>query len=64
MIDDLISRQAAIDAMTKLQKEDEKLYCASIPEGFDGYRAVEALKKLPSVNPKIILYLNCTFHDK
>ena len=48
---DTISRQAAIDAMMKLQKEDYELYHSNIPEGFDGDRAVEELKKLPSVNP-------------
>ena len=48
---DLISRQAAIDAMIKLQTEDIEAYGASIPEGFDGDRAVAALKALPSAQP-------------
>ena len=45
---DLIDRQAAIEAMMKLQTEDIEAYGASIPEGFDGDRAVTALKALPS----------------
>ena len=48
MKDDTISRAAAIDAMMKLQAEDIEAYGASIPEGFDGDRAVTALKALPS----------------
>lgn len=51
MSDDTISRQAAIDALMKLQEEDEKLYGCSIPEGFDGDRAKEALEQLPSAQP-------------
>lgn len=46
---DLISRQAAVDCMMRLQREDEEAYGASIPEGFDGDRAAEALMQLPSV---------------
>lgn len=45
--DRLISLNAAIDAMMKLQTEDIEAYGASIPEGFDGDRAVTALKALP-----------------
>ena len=50
-MDDTISRAAAIDAMMKLQAEDIEAYGASIPEGFDGDRAVAALKALPSAQP-------------
>jgi len=46
--DRLISLNAAIDAMMKLQTEDIEAYGASIPEGFDGDRAVTAIKALPS----------------
>lgn len=46
--DRLISLNAAIDAMLKLQTEDIEAYGASIPEGFDGDRAVAVLKALPS----------------
>lgn len=49
---DLISRQAAIDAMMALKAEDDEMYGCSIPESFDGERAVETLRKLPSVQPK------------
>lgn len=45
---DVIIRQDAIDVMMRLQKEDEEAYGASIPEGFDGDRAVYALMNLPS----------------
>ena len=47
--DDFISRQLAIDTMAKLEQEDIDTYGCSIPEGFDGERAIEALKQLPSV---------------
>ena len=49
---DCISRQAAIDCMIRLQKEDEEAYGAFIPEGFDGDRAAEALMRLPSAPPE------------
>ena len=49
---DLISRQAAIDKMQDLEYEDIKAYGCSIPEGFDGKRAIEALKNLPSIQPQ------------
>ena len=45
---DLISRQDAIDAMMRLQEEDVEIYGCRIPEGFDGGRAVRALKNVPS----------------
>ena len=45
---DLISRQDAINAMMQLQKEDEELFGVSIPEGFDGDKAVEVLEALPT----------------
>ncbi len=48
---DLISRQAAIEAMMRLQKEDEEVY-GVIPGGFEGERAAEALSKLPSAEPE------------
>ena len=50
--EDAISRDAAIKAMDDLEKEDIELYGCSIPEGFDGKRAIEALQKLPSVTAK------------
>lgn len=49
---DLISRQAAIDAMLKLQAEDDEAYGCHILEGFDGERAREALELLPSAQPE------------
>lgn len=54
--DRLISLNAAIDAMMKLQTEDIEAYGASIPEGFDGDRAVTALKALPSAQPTLYGY--------
>ena len=54
--DRLISLNAAIDAMMKLQAEDIEAYGASIPEGFDGDRAITALKALPSAQPTIYGY--------
>ena len=50
--DDAISRQQAIDKMQELEEEDIEAYGCSIPEGFDGKRAIEALKTLSSVHPK------------
>lgn len=47
-----ISRLAAIDKMQELENEDIKIYGCSIPEVFDGQRAIEALKALPSIQPK------------
>ena len=45
---DLISRQAAIDAMLALGLEDYEAYGAWIREGFDGERAAEAIRSIPS----------------
>ena len=52
--EDCISRQQAIDKMQELEDEDDEMYGCSIPEGFDGKRAIEALKVLPSIQPKEI----------
>lgn len=49
---DLISRQAAIDAMLRLEQEDIEAYGVKIQEGFDAEPAVEALKALPSAQPE------------
>lgn len=43
---DLISRQEAINKMQELEDDDIKAYGCSIPEGFDGQRAIKALKSL------------------
>ena len=61
-MDDTISRAAAIDAMMKLQAEDIEAYGASIPEGFDGDRAVTAIKALPSAQPEIIHCKDCKYN--
>lgn len=50
--EDAISREAAIKAMNDLEQEDIEQFGCSIPEGFDGKRAIEALQSLPSVTPK------------
>ena len=50
--EDCISRQQAIDKMQEMEDEDDEMYGCSIPEGFDGKRAIEALKTLPSIQPK------------
>lgn len=50
-MDDTISRAAAIETMLKLQDEDIETYGTSIPEGFDGDRAVTALKALSPAQP-------------
>lgn len=46
---DCISIKAAIDKMQELEDEDIEAYGCLIPEGFDGKRAIEALKTLPSI---------------
>lgn len=47
----LIKKNDAVEAMLQLERDDEEDYGARIPEGFDGARAVEALDKLPMVEP-------------
>ena len=49
---DCISRQQAIEKMQELENEDIEMYGCSIPEGFDGKRAIEALNTLPSIQQK------------
>lgn len=50
--EDAISRQAAIDAMIKIEQDDIDQYGCKIPEGFDCSPAIKALEKLPSVKPQ------------
>jgi hypothetical protein len=38
--------------MNDLEQEDIEQYGCSIPEGFDGERAIEVLQNLPPVTPK------------
>ena len=54
----LISLDHAIAAMLQEQEEDIEAYGCSIPEGFDGDRAVRVLKQLPtmSADPDISEY--------
>lgn len=50
----LIDRQAAIDALDKLHKEDIEDYGCEIPEGFNQDnldRAIFAIKQLPTIQP-------------
>ena len=61
---DLIDRQATIDAMLKLQAEDDESYGCHIPEGFDGERAKEALEQLPSAKPEIIRCKDCKYYGR
>lgn len=51
-MNDLISRQAAINAMYQLEAEDIETYGCFIPEGFHANQAVEALEALPSEEPE------------
>lgn len=51
-MDDLISRQQAIDALRKLREEDIEDYGCEIPEGFNQDhldRATFAIKQLPTI---------------
>ena len=64
-MNDLISRQAVIDKMMDLYNEDVELYGVPIPEGFDGHRAVEAIKEIPPAEPvEIIRCKDCKWWDK
>jgi ribosomal protein L37E len=54
-MDELISRQQAIDALRKLREEDIEDYGCEIPEGFNQDhldRATFAIKQLPPIQPK------------
>lgn len=57
----LIKKNDATEAMLQLERDDEEAYGASIPEGFDGTRAVEALNELPVVEP--LTYAEKIFFD-
>lgn len=57
----LIKKNDATEAMLQLERDDKEAYGASIPEGFDGARAVEALNKLPVVEP--LTYAEKIFFD-
>ena len=54
----LIDADKAIDAMAKLEQEDNEAYGVSIPECFDSDRAIEALNNIPTVQavPLSVLY--------
>lgn len=69
-MDDLISRQAAIEAL-----EREKTYCRAFREGyapvdvFEKYNAgltdgIKAISSLPSAQPEIIRCRDCKHWDK
>lgn len=55
-MNDLISRQSAINAMKKLYDEDLEAYGCEIPEMFDCDRAIEALNELPSAQSTLYGY--------
>ncbi len=50
--DDCISRADAVKTMAELEQEDIKAYGCSVPEGFDGLRAINAICALKSVQPR------------
>ena len=53
-MNDLIDRQAAIDAMKRLWEDDLEAYGVEIPESFDAERANEAIRDLPSAGAEWI----------
>ena len=55
-MNDLISRQMAMDTMMKLQAEDDEAYGCHIAECFDGERARKALEGLPALMPTLYGY--------
>ena len=64
---DLISRQAAIDALRKLREEDIEDYGCEIPEGFNQDhldRATFAIKQLPPIQPEIVRCEECKYHHQ
>lgn len=60
---DLIDRQAVLDAMNRLREDDLETYGVEIPESFDAERANEAIRNLPSAEPKIIHCKDCRWWD-
>ena len=49
--EDAISREMAIEKMRELYEQDVEAYGVAIPECFDCFSAIKALKELPSVTP-------------
>lgn len=62
---DAISRQAAINAMAKIEQDDIDKYGCAIPEGFNSDPAIEALNGLPSITtqPKTGLCKDCKYFE-
>ena len=61
-MDELVSRDAAIQAMLKEQQDDIKAYGCSIPECFDGDRASSVLMQLPAIDPDMSDYSERLWH--
>lgn len=56
--EDCIRRQAAIDAMVKIEHDDIVQYGCAIPEGFNSDPAIEALNELPPITPRPKTYIS------
>ena len=62
---ELIYLDDAITALLKEQDEDLEAYGCSIPEMFDGDRAVEVITKLPTIDAtQVIRCKDCKHWDK
>lgn len=63
-MDDLISRQGAINAMRKLHADDVDIYGSEIPECFDDKRAINALETLPAADAVTVIRCeDCKYWD-
>lgn len=54
-MDDFISREAAVAAMTALRQEDIEAFGMVIPECFPSTSAIEALNKIPAADVRPVV---------
>ena len=61
-MDDLISRQSAIDAVFSLCEDCDSGYCGSCRVNYPGEKdVIKVIRNLPSAQPDIIQCRNCKF---
>lgn len=64
-MDDYISREAALAAMTALRQEDIEAFGVEIPECFPAESAIEALNKIPAVDVvKVVRCRDCAHYNR
>lgn len=60
-----IERETACAIMQQLDDEDVELYGVKIAEGFDGERAISALKSILAADVRpVVLCKDCVYSDK